>query len=188
MDLFSSYFSTGAWHVADWNTLSLPMFLLVLFIVRTLSDYRSGFLAILLLFVSNLIGMILSAADVFYIRPQMAAFIYPVLVTGLAVFNIFGAGAKPSAILEKTGYAMAILFALTHGLSLGAGYSAAIPLAAFCLGFAVGTLVVGLIVLCLSSLASFFGVNRRDFVLVVSSVSIGVMIPYLIRYFPFTVR
>lgn len=188
MDLFSSYFSIGASHVADWSQLSLPLFLLVLFIVRTLSDYRSGFLVILLLFVSNLIGMILSAADVFYVRPQMAAFIYPVLVTGLAVFNIFGAGAKPSAILEKTGYAMAILFALTHGLSLGAGYSAAIPLAAFCLGFAVGMLVVGLIVLCLSSLVSFFGVNRRDFVLVVSSVSIGVMIPYLIRYFPFTVR
>ena len=188
MDLFSSYFSTGAWHVADWNQLSLPLFLLVLFIVRTLSDYRSGLLVILLLFVANLTGMGFSAADVFYVRPQMAAFIFPVLVTGLAVFNIFGAGAKPSAVLEKTGYAMAILFGLTHGLSLGVGYSEAIPLVAFCLGFAVGVLVLAFVILCLSSLALFFGVNRRDFVLVVSSIAIGVMIPYLVRYFPFTVR
>ena len=54
MDLFSSYFSSGAWHVADWNTLSLPMFLLVLFIVRTLSDYRRGILLVLFIFAANL--------------------------------------------------------------------------------------------------------------------------------------
>ena len=188
MDLFSSYFSSGAWHVADWSTLSLPIFLLVLFIVRTLSDYRRGILLVLLIFAGNLIGMALSVADIFYVRPQIAAFVFPALITGLATFNIFGAGSKPSAVLEKTGYAMAILFALTHGLSLGAGYSAAIPLVAFCLGFAVGVLILALIILCISSLALFFGVNRRDFVMVVSAIAIGVMIPCLIRYFPFTVR
>ena len=54
-------------------------------------------------------------------------------------------------------------------------------------GAAVG-LLLALVVLAVSSLLQFFGCNRRDTVMVISSVAVGIMIPYLVRTFPFTIK
>ena len=136
--------------------------------------------------------MILSACELFHLHSALTAFLLPFLATLLALFNILGAGAKHSAILEKTGYAIDILFGIVLGLSMGSGYGQAdgtvFPLLCFTLGLAVGVILAALVVLCISSLVAFFGVNRRDYILVLSSIAIGLMIPLLIRTFPFTLR
>lgn len=141
---------------------------------------------------ATLVGMILSACELFHLHSALTAFLLPFLATLLALFNILGAGAKHSAILEKTGYAIDILFGIVLGLSMGSGYGQAdgtvFPLLCFTLGLAVGVILAALVVLCISSLVAFFGVNRRDYILVLSSIAIGLMIPLLIRTFPFTLR
>lgn len=192
MDSFIPYFWDGAWFPVHRAGLDVLAFLVLLFFVYSLSDYRRGIVLSLTVATASLTGMALAASGLFRLAGGTAAFILPALAVLLAVFNIFGAGAKPSAVLEKAGYALAILFALTLGLSTGSGYGKAdgtvFPLLCFALGLAAGTAVLALIVLSLSSLAAFFGVNRRDYVLVVSAVAIGLTIPLLVRYFPFTLR
>lgn len=189
MDSFSRYFSDGAWYLFHWNALVLIVFLAILLLIYVLSDYRRAILLSLLFAGTTLVGTLMSAAGIFHIRPGMAAFVLPVLATLLAVFNIFGAGNRPSAVLEKTGFALTLLFGLTFGLSSAPAYGGDIPaILIFTLGLIVGTLVLALIVLCISSLAAFFGINRRDYVIVLSAVAIGLMIPYLIRNFPFTIK
>ena len=75
---------------------------------------------------------------------------------------------------------------------MGCGYGPAdctvFPLLCCTRWLAVGTILAALVVLCISSLVAFFGVNRRDSILVLSSIAIGLMIPLLIRTFPFTLR
>ena len=192
MDAFIPYFSDGAWYLAHRASLCLLVFLVLLFFVYRLSDYRRGIFLALTFVLALTLGMILSCVGLLGIRSATAAFVFPALATLLAVFNIFGAGIRPSAILEKTGFTCALLFALVLGLTMGSGYGSShgtvLPLLGFAAGMAVGTLVMALLVLCISSLVAFFGVNRRDFTLVVSAIAIGLLLPLLIRYFPFTLR
>lgn len=192
MDAFIPYFSDGAWYLAHRASISLLVFLVLLFFVYRLSDYRRGIFLSLIFALALALGMVLSCAGLLGIRGTTAAFVFPALATLLAIFNIFGAGVRPSAILEKTGFVCALLFALTLGLTIGKGYGSAdgtiLPLTGFVLGMTVGLLAMALIALCVSSLVSFFGVNRRDFTMVVSAIAIGLLLPLLIRHFPFTLR
>lgn len=140
---------------------------------------------------ATLVGMTLSACELFHLRSALTAFLLPFLATLLALFNILGAGAKHSAILEKrirhrhplrdrpraidgqrlrTGGRHGISLAVFHARAGGRRY----PRRA---GRAVHLVAGGL-----------FGVNRRDYILVLSSIAIGLMIPLLIRTFPFTLR
>lgn len=192
MDAFIPYFSDGAWFLLYQAHLTTLTLLILLFFVYSLADYRRALMLSVVFAAATLVGMILSACELFHLRSALTAFLLPFLATLLALFNILGAGAKHSAILEKTGYAIDILFGIVLGLSMGSGYGQAdgtvFPLLCFTLGLAVGTILAALVMLCISSLVAFFGVNRRDYILVLSSIAIGLMIPLLIRTFPFTLR
>lgn len=192
MDTLIPYFSHGAWYAVRQGSLSLPVFLILLFFIYRLSDYRRGVFLSLVFTLALALGMTVSCAGWLAIRSTTAAFVLPALATLLAAFNIFGASVRPSALLEKTGFACCLLFGLTLGLAIDNDYGSTegtvLPLMAFNLGMLVGTLILSLVVLCLSSLVSFFGINRRDFTLVVSAVAIGLLLPLLIRHFPFILR
>ena len=145
MDAFIPYFSDGAWfllHQAHLTTLTL---LILLFFVYSLSDYRRALMLSAVFAAATLAGMILSASELFHLRSALVTFLLPFLATLLALFNILGAGAKHSAILEKTGYAIDILFGIILGLSMGSGYGQAggtvFPLLSFTLGLAVGVII-----------------------------------------------
>ena len=192
MDAFIPYFSDGAWFLLREAHLTTLTLLILLFFVYSLADYRRALMLSVVFAAATLVGMVLSASELFHLRAALTAFLLPFLATLLAISNILGAGAKHSAILEKTGYAIDILFGIVLGLSIGSGYGQAdgtvFPLLCFALGLAVGVILAALVVLCISSLAAFFGVNRRDYILVLSSIAIGLMIPLLLRNFPFTLR
>ena len=120
---------------------------------------------------ASALGLALSASGVFSVSHKAAAFALVAITTLTAIFGIFGAGNKPSAA-SGFGGADGTLF----------------PIVFFSIGLAVGAALLALVVLAVSSLLQFFGCNRRDTVMVISSVAVGIMIPYLVRTFPFTIK
>lgn len=192
MDIFYKYFSMGAWRAADFSDLVQPVFFVVLLIIYTFAAWRRGLVLALAFTLASALGLVLSASGVFSVSHKAAAFAMPAITTLTAVFGIFGAGNKPSALLEKTGYVMAIAFGAFYGLSAGGGFGGAdgtlLPIVFFSIGLAAGAALLALVVLAVSSLLQFFGCNRRDTVMVVSSVAVGIMIPYFVRTFPFTIK
>ena len=192
MDIFYKYFSMGAWRAADFSDLVQPVFFIVLLIVYTLAAWRRGLVLALAFTLASALGLALSASGVFSVSHKAAAFALVAITTLTAIFGIFGAGNKPSTLLEKTGYAMTIAFGAFYGLSSGSGFGGAdgtlFPIVFFSIGLAVGAALLALVVLAISSLLQFFGCNRRDTVMVISSVAVGIMIPYLVRTFPFTIK
>lgn len=192
MDIFYKYFSMGAWRAADFSDLVQPVFFIVLLIVYTFAAWRRGLVLALAFTLASALGLALSASGVFSVSHKAAAFALVAITTLTAIFGIFGAGNKPSALLEKTGYAMTIAFSAFYGLSSGSGFGGAdgtlFPIVFFSIGLAVGAALLALVVLAVSSLLQFSGCNRRDTVMVISSVAVGIMIPYLVRTFPFTIK
>lgn len=192
MDIFYKYFSMGAWRAADFSDLVQPVFFIVLLIIYTFAAWRRALVLALVFALASALGLAMSASGVFSVSHKAAAFALVAITTLTAVFGIFGAGNKPSALLEKTGYVMTIAFGAFYGLSSGGGFGGGdgtlFPIVFFSTGLAAGAALLALVVLAVSSLLQFFGCNRRDTVMVVSSVAVGIMIPYLVRTFPFTIK
>lgn len=193
MDIFYKYFSMGAWRAADFSDLVQPVFFIVLLIIYTFAAWRRALVLALVFALASALGLAMSASGVFSVSHKAAAFALVAITTLTAVFGIFGAGNKPSALLEKTGYVMTIAFGAFYGLSSGGGFGGdgdgtLFPIVFFSTGLAAGAALLAFVVLAVSSLLQFFGCNRRDTVMVVSSVAVGIMIPYIIRTFPFTIK
>ena len=89
-------------------------------------------------------------------------------------------------------YVITVFFGLIHGFGFAAYYkmisggNEILPLLEFALGVEAAQIIVVTIVLILSFIfQSIFRFNKRDWVLVVSSIVIGVVIPMLQNNWPF---
>jgi hypothetical protein len=108
------------------------------------------------------------------------------------VYNLFTSGKINRS--EKVGlfYVITVFFGLIHGFGFATYYkmitggNEILPLFEFALGIEFAQLIIVTIVLILSFIfQSIFRFNKRDWVLVVSSIVIGVVIPMLQNNWPF---
>jgi hypothetical protein len=89
-------------------------------------------------------------------------------------------------------YIITVFFGLIHGFGFASYYrminidSEILPLLEFALGIETSQIIVAFIVLTIAYLAqTFFRFSQRDWVLVVSSIVIGMVIPMLVENWVF---
>src|SRR5690606_5678134 len=123
------------------------------------------------------------------INGGLVEFLIPITIAVTAFFNI----TKPrpsSGNSVQANYFFALFFGLIHGLSfsnslrplLGRERSLFEPLLAFNLGLEVGLIVVvGVFLLISSVLVGILGVNRKEWVLVISSVVLGMALMMMVN-------
>tara|TARA_R100000353_G_scaffold171821_1_gene136465 strand:- start:153 stop:557 length:405 start_codon:yes stop_codon:yes gene_type:complete len=126
--------------------------------------------------------------NVVSVSTRWIEFLIPVTILITALFNLFTAGKEKRA--EKLGlfYIATVFFGLIHGFGFASYYKMInadndiLPLLEFALGVEAAQIIVVIIVLILAFIFQMlFRFNKRDWVLVVSSIVIGMIIPMLIE-------
>tara|TARA_B110000046_G_scaffold164445_1_gene180021 strand:+ start:164 stop:742 length:579 start_codon:yes stop_codon:yes gene_type:complete len=192
MSDFWLYLKLGLTHVLDWQAYDHIVFLIVLVAAYNFSNWKRIFILVSLFTIGHTASLLLANYSVVTVSSKWIEFLIPVTILVAAVYNLFTSGKINRS--EKVGlfYVITVFFGLIHGFGFATYYkmitggNEILPLLEFALGIEFAQLIIVAIVLISSFIfQSIFRFNKRDWVLVVSSIVIGVVIPMLQNNWPF---
>ncbi|MEH6405672.1 MAG: HupE/UreJ family protein [Leeuwenhoekiella sp.] len=193
MSDFWFYFQIGLDHVLDWKAYDHILFLIVLTVPYLFKDWQRVLLLVTLFTLGHSLSLILSVYNVVQVNTRIIEFLIPLTIFIAALYNIFtsGKGAKK----DKIGLLLitALFFGLIHGLGFSSFFkqltahlsSKLLPLGEFALGIESSQIFIVLIVLIFSFIfQTIFRFSRRDWMMVISAVVLGMVVPMLISNYP----
>ena len=182
----------GFSHVWDWQGYDHLLFLAALCLPFSARQWKPLLLLITCFTIGHSLSLILASLEVVKVSSTWVEFLIPVSIAATAVYNMVYAQ-RVWVRSNRLVMWVTLFFGLVHGFGF-AGYFELIrdveqPLWSSLLFFALGIegaqIVLGALMVLLSFVVlSVLGRNRRDWVLVVSSVIIGILLPIIIERWP----
>ena len=182
----------GFSHVWDWQGYDHLLFLAAICLPFSTRQWKSLLWLITYFTIGHSLSLILASLEVVAVSSIWIEFLIPVSIVATAVYNIIYAKAARVRNNQLVMW-ITLFFGLVHGFGF-AGYFELIrdleqPLWSSLLFFAFGIegaqIVLGTLMLLLSIVVlNVFDRNRRDWILVVSSVIIGILLPIVIERWP----
>jgi hypothetical protein len=184
MSQFSLYYNLGFRYILDIYNVEYILFLLSLLTVFTIKDWKRVIILLIFFILGYSITISLGAYKVVKYNPELIEFLLPLTIFFTSFTNIFKKkdNFRYHGNMRKN-YVLALIFGAIHGFSysnyiLGISDSQLLvwnQFFAFNLGIDTGQIIVSLIFLIIAFLfINIFGVNRRDWVMVISSGIAGV--------------
>ena len=187
MSNFITHVELGFKHVLDFNGYDHILFLIVLAVIFSFSQWKKVLLMITFFTVGHTFTLSLATYQIVTIKETVIEFLIPITILITAVVNILKLSINSSK-REKTNLFFALFFGLIHGLgfsnflrvTLGRSEDKLIPMLEFALGIELAQIVIVLSVLILGTvLIHFFRVSKRDWVVITSAIVIGITIPII---------
>ncbi len=185
---FWLYFKMGLDHVINWHNYAHILFVILLTVAYQFNAWKRLLVLITLFTLGHLIAVLMVSYGVVKVSLGMVGFLIAIVIIFTALFNIFTAGKEKRR--EKMGllFALSIFLGLLRGLEFAPQFtevlgqkSKILPLLEVALGVEAGQIIVALIVLIIGTIVqTVFRFNKKDWVLVISSVILGLVIPLLI--------
>ena len=182
----------GFSHVWDWQGYDHLLFLAALCLPFSARQWKPLLWLITCFTIGHSLSLILASLEVVKASSAWVEFLIPVSIAATAVYNMVYAQ-RVWVRSNRLVMWVTLFFGLVHGFGF-AGYFELIrdveqPLWSSLLFFALGIegaqIVLGALMVLLSFVVrSVLGRNSRDWVLVVSSVIIGILLPIIIERWP----
>lgn len=180
----------GMNHVLDINAYDHVLFLIVLTVPYLFKDWKRVFLLVTVFTIGHTLSLILATYGVVQFSGNLIEFLIPVTIMVIALFNVFTAG--KGAQKEKIGllFFTTLFFGLIHGLGfarefkllVGKAESKLLVLLEFALGIELAQIIIVFLVLFLGYLIqTVFRFSKRDWIMVVSAIVVGLVIPMLLN-------
>jgi len=184
MSEFQAYFEVGRDHILDYrNGYDHILFIIALCALYISRDWKQILILVTAFTIGHSITLALSTLNIINVKIELIEFLIPVTIFITAGSNLFKNENHISDRPMQMNYFYASFFGLIHGLGfsnylrsmLGKDESIITQLLAFNLGLEFGQLVI--VVLFMSAcfiLVDLFGLNRRDWKMVISSAVAGI--------------
>jgi hypothetical protein len=178
------------YHVLNVNAYDHILFLIVLTIPYMFKDWKRVLFLVTIFVLGHSVSLAFATYGVISVSNKWIEFLIPVTILIIALFNVFTAGKKTQN--EKVGmlFFITLFYGLIHGLGFINVFEAAISksenklisLLEISLGIEIGQLIVVFIILFLGFLSqTLFRFSKRDWVMVISAIVVGLLIPMLIK-------
>ncbi|MHB1106605.1 MAG: HupE/UreJ family protein [Lutibacter sp.] len=188
MDNFMFFLKEGLFHVLDWNAYDHVLFLIALVVVYDFKNWQKILWLISLFTIGHTLSLILSAYKIVSISQNWIEFLIPVTILITALVNVLFAKNATKLAKTNTNLFFALFFGLIHGLGfsgyfkilIGSSTQKLIPLVEFALGIELAQLIVVLAILIIGLIfQTIFRFPKRDWILIISSIVIGLVLPIL---------
>lgn len=188
MSDFWLYFNLGFHHVLDWKAYDHILFLIVLCAAYSFSSWKKLLILVTLFTLGHSLSLLLASYNVVSVSGKVIEFLIPITILVVAIFNLFTAGKEKTMEKMRVLYIATIFFGLIHGLGFASFFKELnttnefVPLLELALGIEAAQIIVVIGILIIAFIfQTVFRFNKRDWVLVVSSLVIGMAIPMLIN-------
>lgn len=188
MEDFWFYTNYGVNHVLDVNGYDHVLFLIVLAVPYLFKDWKRVLLLVSVFTIGHTLSLLLAAYNVVSIEADLVEFLIPVTIFIVAMYNVFKAGKKERKIAVL--FISTLFFGLIHGLGfareftmlIGKAEQKIVPLLEFALGIEIAQVIVVFLVLFIGFLCqTVFRISRRDWIMVISAIVVGLVIPMLVN-------
>jgi hypothetical protein len=186
MSTFQTYLLLGLQHILNWQALDHLLFILAITCIYTLTDIKRLFYLVSAFTLGHSLTLILATLKLIEISADWIEWLIPCTILITALTNLrFKDRQKP-----KNTYWMVTAFGLIHGLGFSnylqslLGKEAGIigPLFAFNDGLELGQMIVVAVILGLGTLLMhMLHVRQRTYVLVISGIIIGLVLPMILE-------
>ncbi len=192
MSDFWLYFTLGFDHVLDWSAYDHLLFMIVLCAGYTFSSWKRLLLLVTMFTLGHTISLFLGNFGLVAVSGTWIEFLIPITILITGLYNMYGTRGDRSH--SKTGllFFAALFFGIIHGFGFARYFKQisdegeVLPLLEFALGIETVQVIVALVVLTLGFVAqSFFRIRKRDWILITSSIVIGLCIPMIAETWPF---
>lgn len=181
----------GIHHILNINAYDHILFLIVLTVPYAFKDWKRVFLLITMFALGHTLSLILAIYNIIYVKVSLIQFLIPIIILVIAVFNVFTAGKGPQKGKVGVLFLSALFFGLLHGFAFVREFNAMLAntshhklvvILELALGIEIAQIIMAFIILFLGYLAqTLFRFSRRDWVMVLSSVVIGFIIPIIFK-------
>ena len=174
----------GINHVLDINGYDHVLYLMVLAVPYIFKDWKRVLLLVSMFTLGHTLSLVLAAYGIVSVNGKLVEFLIP------ALFNVFTVGKKKKENKIGLLFFTTLFFGLIHGLGFarefkmfsGQSENRLELLVEFALGIEIAQIIVVFIVLFIGFLCqTIFRFSRRDWVMVLSSIVIGLVIPMIIQ-------
>lgn len=180
----------GINHVLDINAYDHVLFLIGLTAPYAFKDWKRVLLLVSMFTLGHTLSLVLAAYNIISVNASLVEFLIPITILIIAVYNVFTAG--KGAQKERIGilFFSTLFFGLIHGLGfarefrmlLGDSDNKLVLLLEFALGIELAQIIIVFVVLFLGYIGqTIFRFSKRDWVMVISSIIIGLVIPMLLN-------
>ena len=189
MEDFILYFKMGFFHVLDWQAYDHLLFLIALVVVFTFKDWKKVIWLITWFTIGHTFTLGLAAYKIVNVNIAWVEFLIPLSIFITAFFNLINAK-KGSLKNPNINLILAFFFGLIHGLGfsnyfmmlVSASEAKLMPLVQFALGIEIVQILIVVGILTASFIAQkVLKITKRDWVMVVSAIIMGIVIPMLIE-------
>ncbi len=191
MSEFWIFFEKGARHILDLVAYNHILFLIALTVSYTFKDWKRLLIFTFVFTLCHTLALLLSVFGVVIIRGNLAGFLVPITILIVAIFNLFSAGKSSKNGSINVVVFITLFFGIIDGLDfatsfksmlVGSPQSKFLPIMEFSLGIEMSQIIVIFIVLIISYIVqTFFRFSKRDWILVMSSFVVGVVLPMIIK-------
>ncbi|RPD96636.1 HupE/UreJ family protein [Aureibaculum marinum] len=187
MEDFILYLKLGLYHVLDWQAYDHIVFLIALAVIYSFSNWKKVIWLVTLFTIGHTLTLTLAAYKVVNINVNIVEFLIPLTIFITALVNILTIK-KSKQKSSNINLIFALFFGLIHGLGFSNYFRMLIddseakllPLLEFALGIEIAQVIIVLTILTVGYVIQYFlRVSKRDWVLVMSSIVIGIVIPML---------
>lgn len=180
----------GLNHVLDINGYDHVLFLMVLAVPYVFKDWKRVLFLVSLFTLGHTLSLVLAAYNIVSVNGKLVEFLIPITIIVAAIYNVFTAGKDGKD--KKMGLLLfsALFFGLIHGLGFareftmvfGDANNKVLALLEFALGIELAQVIIVFVVLFSGFLfQTLFRFSRRDWIMVLSSIVIGLVLPILIE-------
>ncbi|MBB6682046.1 HupE/UreJ family protein [Aequorivita sp. 609] len=187
MSDFWLYFNLGLNHVLDWRAYDHVLLLIVLSAAYTFSSWKRLLILVTLFTIGHTLSLVLVNYKVISVSSSVIEFLIPITILVAAVYNLITAKKHKKNDKMTVFYVLTLFFGLIHGLGFATFFTALesegklLPLLQFALGIEAAQIIVVIVLLIFAFIfQSIFRFNKRDWILVLSSIVIGMVIPMLV--------
>ncbi len=185
MSQFWLYTRLGLEHVLDWQAYDHILFLIVLVAAYSFAGWKRVLWLVTIFTIGHTLALFLSVYGLMSLSSKWVELLIPITILITALFNIITAKKKEKQRSAVLLYFATAFFGIIHGLGFSSYFTSNtenkfLPLMEFALGIEAALIIVAISVLILAFIfQNILNFTRRDWILVISSIVIGVILPIL---------
>ncbi|MCW5518981.1 HupE/UreJ family protein [Aureitalea sp. L0-47] len=192
MSDFWLYVKLGLEHVLDLGGYDHILFLVALCAAYNFSAWRKLLILVTLFTVGHTLSLLLAHYNIVSVSGAYVEFLIPITILVTAVYNIINARRSRPSDLSVMLFIVTLFFGLIHGFGFARYYGmikaddSVAPLLEFALGVEIAQIIIVMITLLITFIVQrMLRFSSRDWLLIISSIVIGMTIPMLVDTWPF---
>ena len=188
LNSFLKFLELGLYHNESFEGYDHILFLVVLAIPYFFRDWKRLLILISSFTLGHTFSLLLGVYDIINLKTNVVEWLIPFTIIIMALYNVFTAGKSSKYSNPIIIFSIVLFFGFIHGLGfanafesmVAASESTLLSILEFALGIELGQFVIVFCVLFFGFLGqTIFRFSLRDWVMVLSAVVIGLMLPLI---------